>query len=194
MSKSVSHRLNEEEWSFFCCFLQWGDNVWIFCAYKCFIALYWLGWIIVALVLTNNPSYMFFLTNWGVWTILLYFLVSSGVCIYSISTRNSWARNRRNTTSVNTISVQTSRSPPSGILCHLLFTWKILLELFDTFQVCTFHDGCKRGIDQQIFNRKSISRKITHPQSWKLQAKLTGEKLKGWSNSREKTNSRLGYN
>ena len=54
-------------------------------------------------------------------------------------------------------------------------------------QVSTFHDGCKQGIDQQIFNRKSISRKITHPRSWKLQAKLTGEKLKGWSNSREKT-------
>jgi len=32
-------------------------------------------------------------------------------------------------------------------------------------QVCTFHDGCKQGIDQQIFNSKSISRKITHPQS-----------------------------
>jgi len=32
-------------------------------------------------------------------------------------------------------------------------------------QVCTFHYGCKQGIDQQIFNRKSISRKITHPQS-----------------------------
>jgi len=32
-------------------------------------------------------------------------------------------------------------------------------------QVCTFHDGCKQGIDQQIFNGKSISRKITHPQS-----------------------------
>ena len=31
--------------------------------------------------------------------------------------------------------------------------------------LCTFHDGCKQGIDQQIFNRKSISRKITHPQS-----------------------------
>jgi len=31
--------------------------------------------------------------------------------------------------------------------------------------VCTFHDGCKKGIDQQIFNWKSISRKITHPQS-----------------------------
>jgi len=27
-----------------------------------------------------------------------------------------------------------------------------------------------------------------------LQAKLTGEKLKGWSNSREKTNSRLQSN
>jgi len=43
------------------------------------------------------------------------------------------------------------------------------------FQVCTFYDGCKQGIDQHIFNRKSISRKITHPQSYKLQAKLTGE-------------------
>ena len=60
-----------------------------------------------------------------------------------------------------------------------------------SIQVCTFHDGCKQGIDQQIFNRKLISQKITHPQSWKLQAKLMGEKLKGWSNSREKTNSRL---
>jgi len=57
--------------------------------------------------------------------------------------------------------------------------------------VCTFHDGCKQGIDQQMFNRKSISCNITHPQSRKLQAKLTGEKLKAWSNSREKTNSRL---
>jgi len=29
-------------------------------------------------------------------------------------------------------------------------------------------------------------RKITHPQFRKLQAKLTGETLKGWSNRREK--------
>ena len=29
-----------------------------------------------------------------------------------------------------------------------------------SIQVCTFHDGCKQGIDQQIFNSKSISRKI----------------------------------
>jgi len=36
---------------------------------------------------------------------------------------------------------------------------------FVLIQVCTFNDGCKQGIDQQIFNRKSISRKITHPQS-----------------------------
>ena len=34
-----------------------------------------------------------------------------------------------------------------------------------SIQVCTFHDGCKQGIYQQIFNRKSISRKIMHPQS-----------------------------
>ena len=53
------------------------------------------------------------------------------------------------------------------------------------------HNRCKQGIDQRIFNRKSISRRIMHPQSWKLQAKLTGEKLKGWSNIRQKTNSRL---
>jgi len=33
------------------------------------------------------------------------------------------------------------------------------------FQICIFHDGCKQGIDQQIFNRKLISCKITHPQS-----------------------------
>ena len=56
---------------------------------------------------------------------------------------------------------------------------------------CTFHDGCKEGIDLQIFNRKSISCKITHTQYWKLQANITGEKLKGWSSSREKTNSRI---
>jgi len=42
----------------------------------------------------------------------------------------------------------------------------------NVIQVCTFHDWCKQGIDQQIFNRKSISPKITHLQSWKLQAKL----------------------
>ena len=34
------------------------------------------------------------------------------------------------------------------------------------FRGCTFHDGCKQGIDQQIFNRKWISRKITHLQSY----------------------------
>jgi len=45
--------------------------------------------------------------------------------------------------------------------------------------VCIFHDGCKQGIDQQILNWKSISREIANPQSWKLQAKLTGEMLKG---------------
>ena len=36
---------------------------------------------------------------------------------------------------------------------------------YHTVQVRIFHDGCKQGIDQQIFNRKLISRKITHPQS-----------------------------
>jgi len=48
-------------------------------------------------------------------------------------------------------------SGESGIFWNGELTWKI--------QVRTFRDGCKQGIDQQIFNRKSISRKITHPQS-----------------------------
>jgi len=34
-----------------------------------------------------------------------------------------------------------------------------------TGQVSTLHNGCKKGIDQQILNRKSFSRRITHPQS-----------------------------
>jgi len=34
-----------------------------------------------------------------------------------------------------------------------------------SIQVSTLHDGCKQGIDQQIFKRKWISHKITHPQS-----------------------------
>ena len=45
----------------------------------------------------------------------------------------------------------------------------VFLRLFKlahiSIQVCTFHDGCKQGIEQQFFNRKSISPKITHPQS-----------------------------
>jgi len=60
-----------------------------------------------------------------------------------------------------------------------VFLSEDLVEILNQFQVCTFHDGCKQGIDQQIFNTKSISHKIMHPQSCKFQAKLTGEKLKG---------------
>jgi len=46
-------------------------------------------------------------------------------------------------------------------------------------KVTTIRNEGKQGICQELFNRKSISRKITHPQSLNLQAKLTGEKLKG---------------
>jgi len=28
------------------------------------------------------------------------------------------------------------------------------VETDTLFQICIFHDGCKQGIDQQIFNRK----------------------------------------
>jgi len=104
-----------DEWSAFCWCLQWGNNVWIFSACKCFIALYWLGWIIAALVLTDNPSHTFFLSNWGAWAILLYFLVSSGVCIYGIGSWNSSTRNQRSTSSVNRSTAhKNARCAPSG--------------------------------------------------------------------------------
>jgi len=90
-----------------------------------------------------------------------------------------------------TVSQIANHCQLSCCIIRFCYSWVNKCDVTRLCQVCTFHDGCKQGIDQQIFNRKSISRKITHPQSWKLQAKLTGEKLKSWSNSREKTNSRL---
>jgi len=52
---------------------------------------------------------------------------------------------------------------PSTLLQYT-FSLDAIWHEFVTFlvKVCTFHDGCKQGIDQQIFNRKSISRKITN--------------------------------
>ena len=44
--------------------------------------------------------------------------------------------------------------------CHLLSCFAMIQTCTISIQVCTFHDVCKQGIDQQIFNRKSISRKI----------------------------------
>ena len=50
-------------------------------------------------------------------------------------------------------------------LCHL-FVSLLICNMFITYRNRLFHlNLCKEGIDQQIFNRKSISRKITHPQS-----------------------------
>jgi len=51
-----------------------------------------------------------------------------------------------------------------NVRCFIEFT-QVFYDAFHSIQLCAFHDGCKQGIDQQIFNRKSISRKITHPQS-----------------------------
>jgi len=61
-------------------------------------------------------------------------------------------------------------------------------------QVCTFHDGCMQGIDQQIFNRKSISREITHSQSWSPEHCKQSLRVKSWKaevTAEKKTNSRL---
>ena len=39
--------------------------------------------------------------------------------------------------------------------------------------------GASKEIYLQMFSRKLILRKMTHPQSWNFQEKLMGEKLKG---------------
>jgi len=76
--------------------------------------------------------------------------------------------------------------------CHLLSSFcddsNLHISLFK-YALSTM--GASKKSISKFLKGKSISRKITHRQSWKLQAKLTGEKLKGWSNSKEKTNSRL---
>ena len=43
-----------------------------------------------------------------------------------------------------------------------------LQQLFTKYQLTTLHMWDKYGIERQIFNKKSISCKITHPQSWNL--------------------------
>ena len=62
-------------------------------------------------------------------------------------------------TSVSVCFRGISRLPSAFVF----FWWFKLAHI--SIQACTFHDGCKQGIDQQILNMKSISRKITHPQS-----------------------------
>ena len=115
-------------------------------------------------------------------------LLYNGENRWCLSAQHQYLQRTLKSTSVSVCFRGISRLPSAFVFLR----WFKLAHI--SIQVCTFHDGCKQRIDQQIFNRKSISRKITHPQSWKLQAKLTGEKLKGWSNSREKTNSRLQSN
>ena len=73
---------------------------------------------------------------------------------------------------------------------------KILpLGEYGLVQVCTFHDGCKQGIDQQIFNRKSISRKkklnpkamITYKRPTTIGQKLTNYKELALNKTRKQT-------
>jgi len=88
--------------------------------------------------------------------------------VHSASSRNTTLKS----TSVSVCFRGISRLPSAFVFLR----WFKLAHI--SIQVCTFHDRCKQGVDQQSFNRKSISRKIMHPQSWQLQAKLTGERLK----------------
>jgi len=86
------------------------------------------------------------------------------------------SRQQKKTKTASTIK-QKQKLPFGALLIKADITFMNKNQTLD--EMCTFHDGCKQGIDQQIFNRISISRKITHPQSCKLHVKLTGENLKG---------------
>jgi len=70
-----------------------------------------------------------------------------------------WVRKKAPLYSVSVCFRGISRLPSAFVFLR----WFKLAHI--SIQVFTSHDGCKQGIDQQIFNRKSISRKITHPQS-----------------------------
>ena len=72
--------------------------------------------------------------------------------------RVNWTPRTLKSTSVSVCFRGISRLPSVFVFLR----WFKLAHI--SIQVCTFHDGCKQGIDQQIFNRKSILRKITHPQ------------------------------
>ena len=74
-------------------------------------------------------------------------------------------------TSVSVCFRGISRLPSAFVFLR----WFKLARIF--IQVCTFHDGCKQGIDQQIFNSKSISGKITHLQSENCKQSL---RVKRW--------------
>jgi len=70
-----------------------------------------------------------------------------------------WTHSTLTSTSASVCFRGISRLPSAFVFLR----WFKLTHI--SIQVCTFHDGCKQGIDQQNFKRKSISRKITHPQS-----------------------------
>jgi len=53
---------------------------------------------------------------------------------------------------------------PTGYAHNVMAVAQSTMQALDNdYKVSTFQDGCKQGIGQQPFNRKSISRKITHP-------------------------------
>ena len=69
-------------------FLQWGNNTWIFCAYKFALFLYWLGWTVASVESYESEiTYLFYLTSWGSSAMMLYFGVSFGVCVHGVVNR-----------------------------------------------------------------------------------------------------------
>jgi len=73
--------------------------------------------------------------------------------------------NKPNQTTLKSTSVSVCFRGISRVPSAFVFLrWFKLAHI--SIQVCTLHDGCKQGIDQQIFNRKSISRKISLNKDW----------------------------
>jgi len=120
------------------CFLQWGNNIWIFTAYKCLFFLYWFGWTVGDIISFEFKStYVFYLTTWAAWAIMLYIGVSFGVCIHGIVTRNSWRCDARKKFS-NIVAIEKCDTCPSYAVagkCRALFFFERVLG-FVLFQRC----------------------------------------------------------
>jgi len=117
--------------------------------------------------------------SWSPWKPPMFNLSCHSALWQPVSPTNNCCCPTLKSTSVSTCFRGFSRLPSAFVF----FLWFKLAHI--SIQVCTFHDRCKQGIDQQIFNRKLISRKLSIlspencKQSWQMKswkAEVTAEK------------------
>jgi len=116
-------------------FLQWEINIWIFCAYKCLCFLYWLGWIVGAVLFhEGKPSYLFYLTTWGAWTIMLYFGMSFAICIHRMATRNSLTDDAEEKF-ISTTTIEKCETSQDYNISGMIFLFRKCLARIPSFRI-----------------------------------------------------------